>query len=522
MWNDLARFTLLSEPFDQTECGKYAHVLCVLPKITHLNEINSYVALDVLHRILIRKQMKLKTLSTEIVTGEMPNGALVSWVMPDLTENQGIFSTLELLRKALTPLFAEHPQTLALVLADELPTEHKRPLAEMLLYVTWLNQFELPHYHSKKEKNSPLTHIGLFGLNHTPEITPNSFIWTQAIAQGNNLCRYLTALPSNELTPTHYRQKVHHLAKEQGWALTEYDAKQLKKLQAGAFLAVTQGGNHAGSLMHLSYKPDNIPPEKTKRLVLVGKGICFDTGGHQLKSARYMQHMNEDMNGSAVVLGVLYAISVLKLPIQVDAWLAIAQNYLSPEAYKPQDVVTASNGTTIEIIHTDAEGRMILADALAFASGTAKGLKNIHQKAVHHSQPIDLLIDYATLTGSCMTALGTRYSGIFTKDSQLAHLAYRASRLSGERVSSFPLDDDYDTALKSKIADVKQCLLEGDADHILAVKFLERFVPKNLPWIHVDLSASRHEDGLGAVQSDITGFGVAWTLYLLQSFCPEN
>lgn len=513
MWNDLAdlaRFNLVSTPFDSTEFGRYAHVLFVFPKVENIHDLTSYVGIDYLHRILIRKQVKLKSLLQEPLTGEMPNGALVSWMMIDPQEQQSVFSTLTHLRQALKPLLAEHPQTLALVIADGFSPAHKRILAEQLLYITWLNQWSLPHQKSKKEKTAQLNHIGVFGLSLQDETMQPDAQAMRALAQGNNLCRYLTALPSNELTPIAYIRKVSQLAKEQGWSYVEYDTKQLKKWQAGAFLTVTQGSKQAGSLVHLTYRPKVETTTPLKRIVLVGKGICFDTGGHQLKPARYMQHMNEDMNGSAVVLGILHAVTALQLPVQIDAWLAIAQNYLSPEAYKPQDVVTAANGTTIEIIHTDAEGRMVLADALAFATGNTK--QPLKETA---SQPIDLLIDYATLTGSCITALGTRYSGLFTRNTKLAHLAYQASRLSGERVSSFPLDDDYDKALESKIADVKQCILEGEADHILAVKFLERFVPKKTPWIHLDLSASRHEEGLGAVGTDITGFGVAWTIDLL-------
>lgn len=520
MWNDLAdlaRFNLASTPFDSTEFGRYAHVLFVLPKVETIHDVTSYVGIDYLHRILIRKQMKLKTLLQEPVTGEMPNGALVSWIMLDPTEQQSVFATLTCLRQALKPLLAEHPQTLALVIADGFTPEHKRILAEQLLYTTWLNQFSLPQQKSKKEKINVLNYIGIFGLHHQEEsLQPNGNAM-HALAQGNNLCRYLTALPSNELTPSTYIRKVSQLAKEQGWKYVEYDSKQLKKWQAGAFLAVTQGSKQGGSLIHLSYHPKGETTTPLKRIVLVGKGICFDTGGYHLKPARYMQEMNEDMNGSAVVLGILYAATLLQLPVQIEAWLAIGQNHLSPEAYKPQDVVTAANGTTIEIVHTDAEGRMILADALAFATGNTK--QPLKETA---TQPIDLLIDYATLTGSCITALGTRYSGLFTRNTKLAHLGYQASRSSGERVSSFPLDDDYNKALESKIADVKQCLIEGEADHILAVKFLERFVPKNTPWIHLDLSACRHEDGLGAVGTDITGFGVAWTIDLLMLFTQNT
>jgi leucyl aminopeptidase len=214
-----------------------------------------------------------------------------------------------------------------------------------------------------------------------------------------------------------------------------------------------------------------------------------------------MAGMHEDMAGSAVALALLCAAAELKLPIAIDCWLAIARNHISPTAYAQGDIVTALNGTTIEVVHTDAEGRMVLADTLALAT---------------KAQP-DLTIDFATLTGSMITALGTRYSGVFATNDALAALAVAAGKESGERVCVFPQDEDYEAALESKVADVKQCTLENDADHILAARFLGRFVGKT-PWIHVDLSAASCNGGLGAVASDTTGFGVSWGLALLRSW----
>jgi leucyl aminopeptidase len=205
------------------------------------------------------------------------------------------------------------------------------------------------------------------------------------------------------------------------------------------------------------------------------------------------------MNGSAVALGILLAASALKLPVELDCWMAIAQNHLSPRAYKQNEVVTALNGTTIEIVHTDAEGRMVLADTLALAA---------------RAKP-SLIVDFATLTGSMHVALGDRYSGIFATSGELARRAVAAGEASGERVCAFPFDADYDAALESHVADVKQCSLEGHADHILATRFLKRFVG-DTGWIHMDLSGSSCKGGLGAVGTDVTGFGVAWGVELLR------
>jgi leucyl aminopeptidase len=251
----------------------------------------------------------------------------------------------------------------------------------------------------------------------------------------------------------------------------------------------------------------------SKTVALVGKGICFDTGGHNLKPARYMAGMHEDMNGSAVALALTLAAAEMKLPVAIDCWLAIAHNHLSPGAYKQNDIVTALDGTTIEIVHTDAEGRMVLADTLLMATGA---LGNGKAKA----KP-DLVVDFATLTGSMHVALGARYSGVFASSEQLGSLAVAAGQGSGERVCVFPLDEDYDPALDSKVADVKQCTLDGEADHILAARFLQRFTGKR-PWLHVDLSASSCSGGLGATATDLTGFGVAWGVTLLAQWLAQE
>jgi leucyl aminopeptidase len=278
--------------------------------------------------------------------------------------------------------------------------------------------------------------------------------------------------------------------------------KKLQKMGAGAFVAVGQGSEpQDAAIVHLTYSPKGAE----KHIALVGKGICFDTGGHNLKPAKYMNGMHEDMNGSAVALGILLAATQSKLPIKIDCWLAIAQNHIGPKAYKQNDVVTALNGTTIEIVHTDAEGRMVLADTLTLAS---------------RAKP-EFILDFATLTGSMATALGDRYSGILGNRPDLLCKAIGAGAAAGERVNAFPFDEDYDEDLDSGIADIKQCTLDGGADHVLATRFLSKFMESDIPWVHVDLSSSNRKGGLGAVASDVNGFGVGFGLELLNRLREE-
>jgi leucyl aminopeptidase len=234
-------------------------------------------------------------------------------------------------------------------------------------------------------------------------------------------------------------------------------------------------------------------------VALVGKGILFDTGGTNLKAHRSMLDMHTDMSGSAVALATIMTLAKLKAPIRVDAWLAITENSIGPSAYRPQEVVRALNGTTIQVIHSDAEGRMVLADTLALAA---------------RSKP-RMVLDFATLTGACVYALTERMSGLLANNDALANAALAAGTRSGERLWRFPMPEDFDTDIDSQVADVAQCALEGKGDHILAARFLQRFVPKGMPWAHVDLSSSTRRGGLAQVPSDITGFGARLALALL-------
>lgn len=319
-----------------------------------------------------------------------------------------------------------------------------------------------------------------------------------AEALGNNLARWLTALPANKLDAAAYIDLLRELSGQHGWQFKKYGVEELKKLGAGAFLAVAQGNaNDSAAIVRLRYRPD----KKTARpvLSLVGKGIIFDTGGTNLKPFASMIDMHIDMGGSAVAVGTLRTISELKLPVAVDCWLAITENRTGPTAYKSQDVITAMNGKTIQVVHTDAEGRLVLADTLVLAC---------------RDNP-DLVIDYATLTGTCIAAITRRYSGVFTNRADWHPVLKKAGRDSGERVWPFPAGKEFLAELESDTADLSQCTPDVGGDHILAASFLNEFVDHKIPWVHVDLSASKRKGGLAHIPTDITGFGVRYTMQLI-------
>jgi leucyl aminopeptidase len=352
----------------------------------------------------------------------------------------------------------------------------------------------MPVIKSKVAKTAEPPQLTLNGEG--PEIDAERSI---AIDRGNHLARWLTTLPPNVLHTSSYRKALRALARREGWAFSFLDERALKRLKAGAFLAVTRANEHRDAgIVRLRYRAPRSDTGR-KQLALVGKGICFDTGGINLKTHKGMYQMHEDMQGSAVAVGTLLALSRLKVPCDIDCWLAITENQIGPNAFRPQEVVQAANGVTIQVAHSDAEGRMVLADTLVIAA---------------REKP-DLMIDFATLTGACVTALTERYSGAFTNRPEWHTAIAEAGRESGERVWPFPMDEDFDSDLDSSVADILHCTPDGKGDHIFAARFLNRFVPVETPWIHIDLAASNRAGGLAHVPTDFTGFGVRYTTQLV-------
>jgi len=442
-----------------------------------------------LARVMERRNAKL---GQEPIALELPNSCGTRIAIAGLKKDISSFDLLTTARKLVLAHRADRPRRLA-VICHHLDSETARRALEAVVAAALAADFAMPEFRRKPDKRVSLREIALHGVTRRLDLAA-----TVAEARGNNLARYLTALPPNELTPAHYRRRVEELARKHRWKTDFWDIKKLRRLGAGAFLAVAQGSPETDAgIMHLRYSPRG--GSSKGALALIGKGICFDTGGTNLKPARHMHGMHEDMEGSAVALGTLLALTELKVDFPVECWLALAQNHIGPKAYKQNDVVTAANGKAIEVMHTDAEGRMILADALHFASK-------------HKPR---LMIDYATLTGSCIAALSTRISGAFTNRRGFISDLIKAGEDSGERVWPFPLADDFSSALKSDIADIKQCTLDSDADHILAALFLKEFIDGDPPWIHIDLSAGNHKGGLAHVATDITGFGVRFSLELV-------
>ena len=402
------------------------------------------------------------------------------------------FERLTLAGRMLKEAAARNPASVALFAPGTALAA--RASLEALLAAALAQAFALPSYRAPARAEQRLRRVLL--LNAAGLDTG----YAAAAARGTNLARWLTALPPNVLDARGYRRAVLELARRHRLGVRWLDEAALRRAGAGAFLAVAAGNPVRGAgIAHLKYRPAHRARDSRPDVALVGKGILFDTGGVNLKTHRSMLEMHTDMSGSAVALATLIALAELGAPIAADAWLAITENRIGPTAYRPQEVVRAANGVTIQVIHTDAEGRMVLADILALAGRTRPRL----------------LLDFATLTGACVYSLTERMSGVFTNRARLAPKLLEAGRASGERVWNFPFEPDYDVELESKVADVVQCTVDGKGDHILAARFLARFVPADTPWAHVDLSAAMRSGGLAHVGTDVTGFGVRFALELL-------
>lgn len=426
------------------------------------------------------------------ITCELPNSGGAQVALATLSRAVESFELLTSARKLVAAHAEMQPQEIGVVIHG-FGVEMSERVGEAVLAAVLAAAAPMPDLRSRPRRRRPLKRIHVFGASPS-----HRYARTYAELAGSSLARHLATLPPTELTPGTYRRRVAQLARDHRLKMDFLDIAALKRKQAGAFLAVAQGGPSADAgILRLRYAPTR--GQNRPAVALVGKGICFDTGGVNVKPPRYMLGMQGDMQGSAVALGTLLALAEMKVEYPVEAWLALAMNHVGPHAYKPTDVVTACNGTTIEVIHTDAEGRMVLADTLALCSRARPGL----------------IIDYATLTGSCVQAIGKSYSGIFTNRPEWWLPLIENGRLSGERVWPFPLDKDYDKALESTIADTKQCAEEAPADHILAARFLSRFVGEGIPWIHLDLSSASNRDGLAHVPTHYNGFGVRYTLDLL-------
>ncbi|MDC3060704.1 leucyl aminopeptidase [Candidatus Pelagibacter sp.] len=311
-----------------------------------------------------------------------------------------------------------------------------------------------------------------------------------AILNGVNLTRDLVSEPGNILHPDEYAKRVSKL-KNTGLKITIYDEKQLKKMGCNALLGVGQGSIRGSYLVTMEWNGNR---NRSKPLAFVGKGVCFDTGGISLKPAKFMEDMTYDMAGSAVVVGLMKNFAMRKAKINAVGVIGLVENMPGGNAQRPGDIVKSFSGKTIEVLNTDAEGRLVLADALTF---TEKKFKP------------EFIIDLATLTGAIIVALGSEHAGLFSNDDKLSKKLYEVGEKVDEKVWRMPLNQNYDKLMDSKNADMQNINYVGGASSITAAQFLQRFILNKTPWAHLDIAGMAFSKYGGALNSSgATGYGV--------------
>ena len=356
----------------------------------------------------------------------------------------------------------------------------------------------LYHYQHGKETKKGVEKIVLYvekedvatGAKLTQEV--------EATASGVYLSRDLVNMPPNEATPTYMAKMAQEIAETDGVKAIIGDREWAREREMGAFLAVAKGAGEPPKFIVLEYHGDR---DDLPTVVVVGKGITFDSGGISLKPSQNMGAMKSDMAGASVVLGVMKAVSQLDLPLRIIGIAPCTENMPDADAYRPADVIRASNGKTIEIISTDAEGRMVLADGLVFAKKYSP----------------DAVIDLATLTGSCVVALGKNVAaGLFTNDSAIRDRLLNSALKTNERLWPLPLYEDYSKTIKSKVADIKNS--GGRHGGVgTSAAFLKEFV--DYPWAHIDIAGmALFEKEKGYIPEGASGYGVRLIVDFLKSW----
>jgi leucyl aminopeptidase len=339
------------------------------------------------------------------------------------------------------------------------------------------SEFELDKYKTKDKNEKAIAKLIVFVEDAKESDLKNGLRRGQAVGESMNFTRDLANEPPNILTPTEMANRAQKMAREVGLKCEILDEARMRKMGMGSLLSVSAGSEQPAKMIVLRYTPAKNTGRKGDLLALVGKGITFDTGGISIKPAEGMEAMKYDMSGGATVIGAMRAIALLKPTVPVIGVVAAVENMPDGKATRPSDVVTAMNGKTVEILNTDAEGRLILADAVAYAE----------------EQGATRIVDMATLTGAVIIALGNQNTGIMGNDQEFVDEIIALGKEVGENFWQLPLGKEYSKLIKSDIADIKNIGPRGKAGTIMGAVFIQEFVDK-AKWAHLDIAGTAWDD----------------------------
>ena len=354
----------------------------------------------------------------------------------------------------------------------------------------------------KTKKNNKSINVSVYGNKNY--FSANNQLRFKALEEGTFYARDLVSEPGNILHPDEYAKRLKYLRKF-GLKIQIYDKKKMKKMGMNALLGVGQGSIRGSYLVTIEW---NGAKDKSKPLAFVGKGVCFDTGGYSLKPAKFMEDMTYDMAGSATVAGLMKNLAIRKAKINAVGVVGLVENMVSGNAQRPGDIVKSFSGKTIEILNTDAEGRLVLADALTFTE------KKFNPR---------FIVDLATLTGAIIVSLGSEYAGLFSNNDKLSNQLIEAGKKVNEKLWRMPLSKNFDKLINSKNADMQNINYIGGAGSTTAAQFLQRFIINKTPWAHLDIAGMAFSKYGGAINSEgATGYGVRLLNQLIEDNYEQN
>ena len=370
-------------------------------------------------------------------------------------------------------------------ISDSISQKDKNFLG-LFLHGLKLKSYEFTKYKTKKKIN--IISINVIGRKSLPSLQTQ--LKYKALEKGTFFARDLVSEPGNVLHPDEYAKRINQLKKD-GLKINIFDEKKLKKLGMYSLLGVGMGSIRGSYLVTMEW---NGLKNNSKPLAFVGKGVTFDTGGYSLKPAKFMEDMTYDMAGSAAVVGLMKTLALRKAKVNAVGVVGLVENMVSGTAQRPGDIVKSYSGKTIEILNTDAEGRLVLADALTY---TEKKFKP------------KFIVDLATLTGAIIVCLGSEYAGLFSNNDNLSKQIIKAGEKVEEKLWRMPLHKNYDKLINSKNADMQNINYVGGAGSTTAAQFLQRFIVNKTPWAHLDIAGMAFSKYGGSLNSGgATGFGV--------------